>query len=344
MRRRRGGTAMIHGGAPAGWLELSASLNPLGTPAEVVSAIAAASYGRYADLDAADAEEHLAREAGVPASCVLLTAGATEAIRLVAEAFARSRRAVVVGPTYSEYARVGAGVGASVREARAVAPSFDPPVGEAIAAAREDAAIVFVCDPNNPTGRALDAAAIQALAFAPGRRSLLVLDASFAAFAEPTYEAREVIDGGRVVLVRSLTKRLATPGVRVGYVVASPEVVGPLRAARDPWTVGAHAVAAARAARWMLSAEERATVARWRDRLARGLAARGLVPVESDANFVLAHTVHASALVAELGRRRVALRDCSSFGLPDHVRVAVRPPQEQDVLFAAMSEIGAAVA
>ncbi len=335
---------MIHGGAPEGWLDLSASLDPLGTPPEVAAAIADASYGRYADLDAAAAEEHLARDAGVAAPCVLLTAGATEALRLVAETFGRSRRAVVVGPTYSEYARVAASVGSFVCERRADPPSFVPPIRDALGALRVEGTVVFVCDPNNPTGRAVDASTLRALASAPRRGSLLVLDTSFAPFAAPTCDATELIDGGHVVLVRSLTKRLATPGVRVGYVVASREIVGALRAVRDPWTVGAHAIAAARVARWTLPVEDRATIARWRERLAGGLAACGLAPVPSDANFVLARAPHARALAAALGRRRIAVRDCASFGLPDHVRVAVGPPEAQDVLFAAIAEIGAAAA
>ncbi len=336
---------MIHGGAPAGWLELSASLNPLGTPPEVAAAVAGASYGRYADLDARAAEDHLARDAGVAADRVLLTAGATEAIRLVAEAFARARRTVVLGPTYSEYARVAAAVGSRVQEVRASPPSFDPRVDDAIEHARRDGMLVFLCDPNNPTGRALDAPALRALASAPAAGSLLVLDASFAPFAAPTLDARELTRGGRVVLVRSLTKVLATPGIRAGYVVAAPDVVAALRQVRDPWTVGAHAVAAARAARWTLAEADRAVVAAWRTRLSDGLAAAGLEPVPSAANFVLAHAgPRAAPLVAALARSRVAVRGCASFGLPEHVRVAVRPPAEQDVLFEALASVRTAVA
>ncbi len=333
---------MTHGGAPAGWLEFSANLNPTGTPPDVVAAIATASYGRYADLDPTAAEAHLAADAGVSADSVLLTAGATEAIRLVASALGDGQRSVIVGPTYSEYARLAQRGSGEVLIENACAPAFDPPIDVAIARLGDRRGTLFLCDPNNPTGRTLDAPRLRHLLASLPVHATLVLDQSFAPFSPAALGAGEYVAAGAVVLVRSLTKVLATPGLRLGYVIAAPPTIAGLRAMQDPWSVGAHAIAAAAAASWTLSPDVRDQVRAWRERLAAVLRACGLLPLPSEANFLLVHAgPTADALVQALRQRRIAVRGCTSFGLPEYVRLAVRPPAEQDALLRALSEIRA---
>lgn len=340
-----------HGGAPAGWLDLSANPNPLGTPAEVRAAIATVRYDRYADLDRRAAERHLAADAGVPPTSVLLTAGATEALRLIASAFMDPGASVVIaGPTYGEYARLADLAGATIEEVRAAAPSFEPPIA-ALAAALvvPGRAMAIVADPNNPTGRPLGAAGhrrlLDALPAPEARDAILVVDQSFAPFAAARMPIGALLATDRVLLVRSLTKRLATPGVRVGYLLGAPRLLARLRAARDPWSVGAHAIAAASAARWELRRSERQSIVAWRRSLVAGLTARGLRPVRSDANFVLAWAgPRARDILAGLARRRIAVRDATSFELPGYLRFAVCPPAAQARLFAALDELDAVVA
>jgi threonine-phosphate decarboxylase len=328
---------MIHGGAPAGWLEFSADLNPLGTPAAVAAAVADASYRTYADLGTKTVEEHLARDAAVAPDSVLITAGATEAIRLVARAFGATRRSVTIGPTYSEYERACALAGSPVREVRAAPPSFDPPLEDALEALGAGT-LMFLCDPNSPTGRALEPTQLLVLASRVPDGALLVIDQSFAPFAPPTVDAAELIACGRVVLIRSLTKRLAAPGIRVGYVVAPPDLVRALRTLQDPWSVSAHALAAARVATWEMTDAERSLVAAWRERLQGALRDIGAGVVPAVANFVLADLGGgAGNAVEELAARRIAVRDCASFGLAGYLRSAVRPPEEQDILIAALT-------
>ena len=330
-----------HGGAPAGWLDFSANPNPLGTPAPVREAIAAARYDRYADLDPREAEAHLAADAGVAPDAVLLTAGATEALRLISTvALGPGVQGVITGPTYGEYARAALLAGAVVREIGAGAPSFDPPV-EALAGALGTSApvVAVACDPNNPTGRAIGRSGYRRLLEALGaasERALLVLDQSFAPFTGDPAPVAALLATGRVLLVRSLTKTLAIPGVRVGYVLGPPELLARLRAVRDPWQVGAHAIAAATAAHWDLPPSDLATIRAWREALTAGLAARGLVPVPSAAPFVFADAgAGARGIMDILARERISVRDATSFGPPGHLRFAVRPPAEQARLLAA---------
>lgn len=331
---------MTHGGAPAGWLEFSANVNPTGTPAVVAAAVAAARYDRYADLDPTAAEAHLAADAGVPADSVLLTAGATEAIRLVVSAFLAGGGAAIVGPTYSEYERLARQTGSAIDITHADPPLFDPPIERAIAGLPSGARALFLCDPNNPTGRALVRERLRELIASVPRDVTLIIDQSFAPFASPTISASECVSAGSVVLVRSLTKTLAVPGLRLGYVISRPDIVAALRALQDPWSVAAHAVAAARVSSWSLPQDVRETVVAWRERLADALAGQGLHAVPSETNFLLVHAgAGTAALVAALADRRIALRSCASFGLPEHVRVAVRPPAEQDALLGALAAI-----
>lgn len=331
-----------HGGAPRGWLEFSANLNPCGIPTAVRDAVARADYGTYADLDAADAERHLAADAGVGADHVLLTAGATEGLRLAITAFvAPGHRAIALGPTYGEFDRLAGIRGASFAELRSVPPVFEPSVDALIGElARGGIAAALLCDPNNPTGAALDEIAMRRI-LAAATQTHVVIDQSFSAFVDERVAVAELVARRNVVLVRSLTKLLATPGLRLGYVIAHPSAIASLRALRDPWSIGAHALAAALAASWRLDRSTRETVGRWRERLARSLAEEGFATVPGEAPFVLARAARAEHLVRTLGARRIAVRWCASFGLPDHIRVAVRPPAEQDVLLRALREVRA---
>jgi histidinol-phosphate/aromatic aminotransferase/cobyric acid decarboxylase-like protein len=346
MARVTAAAPALHGGAPAGWLDFSANLNPLGVPSAVGAAIATAGYERYADLDAAAAERHLAAEAGVRAESVMLTAGATEALRLIAGAcLGPGDRALLVGPTYGEYARLAALHGADLSELRASAPSFRPPV-EALAQELRDSrpGVAFLCDPNNPTGQAVSRRAydhlLNALASPSTRSSLVVIDQSFAPFAAVRFPDADLLATDRVLLVRSLTKLLAVPGIRVGYVIGHPRLLARLRAFRDPWPVGAHAIAAAAVASWSLSPARRRRIAAWRRSLTDGLRARGLRPYRSVTNFLLVEVgAAAPAVVERAARRRIGVRSCASFGLPEFVRLAVRPPHEQARLLAALDEI-----
>ncbi len=331
---------VTHGGAPAGWLDLSVSLNPHGTPDAVRAAIAGQRYGAYSDVDPGFAERRLARQAGVPRAWVMLTGGATEALRLIATALiARGDTVVIAGPTYGEYARLADLRGATLEELRAAPPRFIPRPSALQGRIRTlRPKLVVICEPNNPTGRELGHAALVRLLRDLPAASHLVVDESFLPFAGTGTPS--VAGSQRAIVVRSLTKLLAAPGIRAGYVIAAPTTLARLRAVRDPWPVGAHACAAASAATWTLQPSVRRDIIRWRAATSRLLARARIPPVPSRANFVLAHAgPRAREIVDALARRRIAVRWCGSFGLPEHIRVAVRPPEEQERLALALREV-----
>jgi histidinol-phosphate/aromatic aminotransferase/cobyric acid decarboxylase-like protein len=164
-------------------------------------------------------------------------------------------------------------------------------------------------NPHNPTGR---------LAAADDRAG--VWDEAFYPLATGAWTRGEA-DRGAVV-VGSLTKLFACPGLRAGYVLADSNTISEVRRLQPEWPVNGIAASAipallatAELTRWC------AEIAELRRRLVAVLRTHGFSPTDSDANYVL--VPHASGLRERLARQRVVVRDCSSFGLPDHVRVAV---------------------
>jgi histidinol-phosphate/aromatic aminotransferase/cobyric acid decarboxylase-like protein/adenosyl cobinamide kinase/adenosyl cobinamide phosphate guanylyltransferase len=263
--------------------------------------------------------------------------GAAQALWLLPAAL-RPRLAAVVHPgfTESEAALRAHGVEV-VRVLRDPRRSFalDP------AAVPEEADLVIVGNPASPSGTLDPAAALLALR-RPGRT--LVVDEAFIDLVpgEPGSLAREAL--ADVIVVRSLTKSLAIPGLRAGYALAAPPLADRLRAVRPPWSVNALALAAldAVARRPEVLAERAERTSEERDDLARRLAQiEGLRTWPSAANYCLVEVADGAAVAAALRARRIAVREAASFpGLDGrHLRLTARTPEENARLCAALAEI-----
>jgi histidinol-phosphate aminotransferase len=211
--------------------------------------------------------------------------------------------------------------------------TFDP---DAVPAGAE---VVVLGSPNNPTGGLAPPAAVRAL-LRPGR--VVVLDESFMDFvADPTASLAAARLPGLVV-VRSLTKLWSLAGVRAGYALGPPDLIARLAAHRQPWSVNALACAAiaACAADTDTPRAVASAVAAKRARLLAGLAALpGVTAWPSAANFVLLALEDGPAVVARLRAAGVAVRPAGSFpGLDErHLRVAVRPGRDVDLLLGALA-------
>jgi histidinol-phosphate/aromatic aminotransferase/cobyric acid decarboxylase-like protein len=323
----------LHGDrlAVPGLLDFAVNVWHAPRPAGLRAALAAALDGQgYPDPAAATAAV-AARHARAPEEVLPLN-GACEAFWLLAHAL-RPRLAACVHPDFTEPEVALRAAGAEVvrvpraREDWALRPAAVP----------KDADLVVLGNPGNPTGRLEPADAIASLA-RPGRA--LVVDESFIDFVPgeaETLAGRADVSG--LVVVRSLTKLWALPGVRAGYLLAPPELVRRLAAHRQPWSVNAPALAALA---WC--AADRATPARVAAEVARArsdLEARldtvpGLRRWPSAANFLLLERPGGDCGLRACG---VAVRPARSFpGLtPRHLRVAVRRPPEHAALVAALS-------
>jgi histidinol-phosphate/aromatic aminotransferase/cobyric acid decarboxylase-like protein len=326
---------MTHGGnvwqgsSPGDWLDFSANLRPEGPPEWVMQAMAGAldEARYYPDLSMRAAREGLAAYAGVPAECLTPTAGGIEAIDLVLRAGVG--RVLTMPPTFSEYAL-------RARAANRRAAAFTSPDSV------ETGDLVFLCNPNNPTGEARTRAEVLYLAGAIQRRGgALAVDEAFIDLCpEESVRDRAVADD--LIVVGSLTKALCVPGVRLGYLIAPPIWMERFQALQAPWSLNAFAAAIARALPEHLGElkEDRRKNDARREMLAAELAALGARVLPSRANFLLCdfHRSTAEAVKA-LKRQGILVRECASFGLPSNfLRLAVRTEAENARLVAALRE------
>jgi histidinol-phosphate/aromatic aminotransferase/cobyric acid decarboxylase-like protein/adenosyl cobinamide kinase/adenosyl cobinamide phosphate guanylyltransferase len=266
---------------------------------------------------------------------VLPLAGAVEAFWLLAAAMA-PRRAVCLTPGFTEpelaLRQHGHAVERVVRDSErdfVLDPERIPP----------DADLVVLGNPNNPTGTLDPARRIAALA-RPGRT--LVVDEAFIELVPGGPESLAgATDVPGLVVVRSLTKTFAIPGIRAGYLLGPPSLVTALKARRPPWAVSAPAFAAlsACAQRPDAAADIAARVAARRAALVGGLARLpGVRTWPAVANFVLVRVPDGPSVLEHLRRERIAVRPCGTFpGLEDdHMRIAVRRPEATERLLAAL--------
>jgi len=302
----------VHGGdAPAGVLDCSTGVSPLPPPPSVMAAWRAADVTRYPHPTALPLRQAIAARHGVAADEVVVGAGSCELIWALARAFGGAgRRVGWVAPAFGEYAQAARASGAETMAVDA------------------DAAcdLLFVARPGNPT---LAVPAIEG-----ARAALVVVDEAYQPLCDGVPAASP---SGNVAVLRSLTKVFALPGLRLGYLLASPPVARAVQAALPPWNVSQPAIAAGLAAVAEPTEPVRAAVAGLRARLVARLAAIGVVPVAAGGTFVVADVGDARAFAERMLARGVRVRDCKSFGLPRLVRVGVRGDAEQARLVEAWS-------
>ena len=314
-------------------VDFSSNVNPLGTSRLVRRAAAKADLSAYPDRQSLVLREALSSRLEVGVDEILVGNGSTELIHLLARMCLGPRgRCLILGPTFGEYEAAATLAGADVHFVEAsAARGFAWSVDAATRAIeRLRPALTFLCNPNNPTGVYVDRDFVQRLAAANGRGGLLVLDTSYVPFAEAPWDERALLACGNVVLLRSMTKDHALAGVRLGYLVAGPTTVETVRRLQPSWSVSAVAQAVGLAALTDDAhvAAARAHVAEARASMRADLKALGLRVLDSAANFMLVRVGDAAALRRGLLCRGIAVRDCTSFGLPEYIRIAVRRPNE----------------
>lgn len=325
------------GCAPADILDLSSNVNPLGPPPGLCEHLAG-HLDAIAALPEVDSGEIVARYAarlGLPADQVAAGNGTTQFIYSIPAAL-NVRRALVAGPTYSDYADSCRLHG--VEPALLLWPETDgfraDPDRLSDAAAGADT--VFVCNPNNPTGGMIPAGVLrQICASHPAVR--FVVDESYLPFVEDG-ERQSLVGCGlaNVIVLLSISKIYRIPGLRIGFIVGDPAVVDRFKRGLWPWSVNALAQAAVRfvcdaaAAIDRFTADTREHLARERRDLQERLAAiPGMHPYPSTASFVLVRIpegLTAASAWERLAADRLLIRDCSNFaGLSERfIRVCPR--------------------
>jgi len=324
-------------------LDFSANLNPFGPPPGVMKAMCEADIAHYPDSDGRHLRRVLAEKLGINTENILVGNGSTELIRLAAVAyFGKGDRVLIIEPTFGEYSVACQIAGASlVKQQLSQRNDFWVDADETAELIRRHCPKgVFVCNPNNPTGRYLSRADFERILSA-SEDSLVVLDEAYVSFVDGAWSSPEMIEGGNLLILRSMTKDYAMAGLRLGYGLARAEIITTLRRLCPPWNVNTVAQEAGVIA---TNEEEhlkqcQAELREAKDYLVAELSCLGLPPLPSEANFFLVEVGNAPEFRRELLKRRVLVRDCSSFGLPQHIRIAPRSLPECQSLVAAIKEL-----
>ncbi len=304
------------------WLDFSASINPF--PPVTSWDFSSIDLSDYPDDGYERLKEVLGRQFRRHTDEIAVGNGSIELIRAFCLAtIEKGGRYFIEPPTFGEYAYSAHILGGI--------PAEFP----------EDAAIRFICHPNNPTGRLCPRSRIDAgLNICEQKGTMLLVDEAFVELADPKASLVEYRHD-RLFLVRSLTKSFSVPGVRFGYGFGSAEFIAQIEAVRPPWSVNVFAEALAIEAMHHYRDLERSRdyIRIERKALSEALTGLNLEVEPSDANYLLVHMpVPANLLCERLYPHRILVRDCSSFGLPSSIRVAVRTGDDNRQLIEAISQ------
>lgn len=334
------------GRPPSEWLDFSASINPLGPPPWLIDAARAGidHVAHYPDPDYQDLTEAAAARYQLQPENIFFGAGAADLIHLLIRTL-RPPAGLVLAPTFSRYRVALAEAGSRVDELKAWPGPPDPDCLAAWLRKAPSGAMVILCHPNNPTGRRLSEELLEA---ALGQERIWILVDE--AFLDFVVEGETLLQRAgahpKLVVLRSLTKLYAIPGLRVGWLAGPAGVISRLADHRIPWSIDSPAAAAGLAALtgrdYGLATQE--AVLRLRAEAFRRLDGLGgrAVPQPSDANYFLVRLrdITGSTLQSRLLPFGILVRTCADFtGLDDaYIRLAVRPPAQLNRLMTALAK------
>ena len=334
--------ASILGAEP---LDFSANINPLGSPPLKELFLEALKHiGHYPDNSYRKFRRAAAKFVNVDMECIVPGNGSSELIRLFAECcLEEGDTALVPTPSFGEYTNQSLIAGGTVKKVN-IGEDGLPLLSRADLTR---AKLLFLCNPNNPTGRLLSGAQVMDLADrCEDAQTFLLVDEAFIELSEPK-ESVAIHAPCREYLfvMRSLTKCFGVPGLRLGFGVTNSRLASILNLARIPWSIGSLASAAAE---YLLGCEEHLAQSRivikeelaW---LESALCELGLKPSPSSVNFILVNIkptgLDSNVLAKRSMREGVLVRDCQSFGLgKSYIRVAVRSHSENKQLIAALEK------
>jgi histidinol-phosphate aminotransferase len=331
---------------PEDVIDFSTNTNPYGPPPAAQAAMRQAletAAGRYPDRQALGLRRALSARLNVPVESILAGNGSAELLWLTALAYLETGdTALLVGPTFGEYAQAARITGAQVQFWTARPEEDFAPQAEGIgqALAHTPYRMVFICNPNNPTGQFLAPAHLADWAD-DNPDTLFVIDEAYLAFGEQLPSAIPLGKPNLLVL-RSMTKDYALAGMRLGYAVGHPQVIAALSRVQPPWSVNALAQAAGVAALgeavYVNECIHKLRAAK--DELCAALRELGYAPLPSVVHYFLLPVGNGAVFRASLRPYGLLVRDCTSFGLPAFARIAARKAEENRRLLETIALVG----
>ena len=336
-------------------VKLASNENPLGPSDAVLEALRGelADLARYPDGNGFVLKAALSERLGVDPACITLGNGSNDVLELVARAFLSPQSSAVYSAhAFAVYPLVTQAIGARSNIAAAHdgrrGPKYGHDLEAMLAAIDADTRVVFIANPNNPTGTWVDATALRAFVEqVPGDIVVVVDEAYFEYVDEPDYpNALQWIDDFPNLLVtRTFSKAYGLASLRVGYGVSQAALADVLNRVRQPFNVNSLALAAAVAA-----LQDEAHLAegivlnrQGMQQLTAGLEMLGLDVIPSVGNFISVNVVRDAADVYEdLLREGVIVRPVDNYGLPGYLRISVGRPEENQRCLDALAKVLAA--
>jgi len=334
-------TGYVPGAQPRGrvYIKLNANENPYPPSPKVLAALrqaACESVRLYPDAMATDLRVKIAQLHGLAPERVLVGNGSDDLLTMILRGFVGEGGLVVAPrPTYPLYE-----VLVAIQDARIRWVDFPPDFSLPPGLAQPGACVTFVPNPNSPSGTWIDLSAIAELA---GRlEGILVVDEAYVDFADGDCLGL-LAHYPNVIILRSLSKSYSLAGVRIGYALASREIIEGLAKVKDSYNVNRFAIAAGVAAlediEWMRA--NAARVGAERARLSEALTRLGFFVYPSHANFVAARCTNPTA--REIGRALegagILIRTFSDPLLEDWVRITVGTPEQNDLVIAEIERV-----
>ncbi len=315
-------------------VKLASNENPLGIGPRTRAAIEAAigEVARYPDGNGYELKLALSRRYGVELPSIVLGNGSNDVLELVALAFLGPGRAAVM----SQHAFAVYPLATQARGARAIvvpAKRYGHDLDTMAKAIDDETYVLWIANPNNPTGTLAEPQALEAFVRKVPERVLVVIDEAYNEYLSPDLRADTVKWLKRhpnLIVTRTFSKAYGLAGLRVGYALAHPSVADVMNRVRQPFNVNSVALAAAEAALNDMEfvAKSYAVNLQGMKQLEEGARTLGLEFIPSHANFLTLRVGKAAEIYKRLLRRGVIVRPVGGYQLPEHLRVTVGTAQE----------------
>lgn len=337
---------------PEDIIDFSVSINPHPVHERILAAVRNCSLIRYPDSSALDLRKKIAQLEKCSAQEILAVNGTSQGIHLIGEALLNENTtSLIASPAYSQYKNISNLKKSKIIELKSTPETdFNHSVEDIIKSIYEFKPKIFwLCNPNNPTGTFIDNEKLRSIEKAAVEvGTIIVLDEAYIAFTQEKLRFRNI--SSHVLRLNSMTKDYGIPGLRLGYIHGDREFLKTIALHQPEWSLSAPAQQAGIAC---LNEREYYS-GTWRDvvveceRFRFELQKLGLIVMETEANFFMVRlgnrescnneTGYAALLQIELDKHKMQVRDCSSFGYPDYIRIGIHSRENNDKLIEVIKE------
>jgi histidinol-phosphate aminotransferase len=338
-------TARELGMAEASILKMASNENPLGPSPKALAAIRGAldDLAYYPDGSGYDLKQALQRKFGVAPERVVLGNGSNDVLELVGRAFLTPADSVVYSRhAFLVYPLLVQAVGAKAIEVPAKDHGSD--LDAMARAIRPDTKLVFVANPNNPTGTFNEWSAVRAFVERAPANVIVVIDEAYGEYLPQALQSPTLgwlADRPNLVITRTLSKAYGLAGLRIGFAAADPKVADVMNRVRQPFNVNHLAMVAAVAAidddEFIRRSRENNTAGL--RQLEEGFGRLALEFIPSLGNFITVRVGDARRVYEALLAKGVIVRPIAGYGLPEHLRVTVGLPEQNERFLAALESV-----